>query len=86
MTRPPASGTVRRTSLSRLSAPASTAGIHSPVGFSAVRQAWEVTSLVTAASPSEAAISSPPLVRQRICPEYAMNMTGRTTWSRSALP
>ena len=34
----------------------------------------------------EAAISSPALVRQRIWPEYAMNMTGRTTWSRSALP
>jgi hypothetical protein len=43
-------------------------------------------SLVTAASPSDAAISSPALVRQRIWPEYAMNITGRTTWSRRALP
>jgi hypothetical protein len=51
-----------------LSAAASTDGIHSPVGFSAVRQACPIMSLVIG-SPSRAAISSPALVRQRIAPE-----------------
>ena len=51
ITRPPASGTLRRTSLSRWSAARSTDGIHSPAGSSAVRQAEAVMSFV-AASPS----------------------------------
>src|SRR6476469_8508397 len=54
MTSPPASGTPRRTSVSRLSAAASTEGTHSPLGSSAVRQAWAVASLVIG-SPSRAA-------------------------------
>jgi hypothetical protein len=83
ITMAPASGTVRRTSVSRRSAAASTDGIHSPSGFSAVRHACAVMSLVSG-SPRRALISSPALVRQRIDPEYVRNSTGRTTWSRSA--
>ncbi len=56
-----------RTSVSRLSAAASTLGIQSPVGASAVRQACPMASLVIG-SPSRAAISSPALVRQRMFP------------------
>ncbi len=67
MTRPPASGMPLRTSVSRLSAAASTLGIQSPVGESAVRQAWPMASLVIG-SPSRAATSSPALVRQRMLP------------------
>ena len=44
-----------------------------------------VTSLVNP-SPRFAAISSPAEVRHRICPEYAMKITGRTTWSLRAGP
>ncbi len=51
MTRPPASGTCRRTSVSRRSAAASTDGIHSPDGSSAVRSACAARSLVSG-SPS----------------------------------
>ena len=83
ITSPPASGTWRRTSVSRLSAAASTDGIQDPAGSRAVRRAWAVRSLVSG-SPSRAAISSPARVRQVISPEYAMNSTGRTTWSDSA--
>ena len=68
ITSPPASGTWRRTSESRLSAAARTDGIHEPVGSSAVRNAWLVRSLVSG-SPSRAATSSPALVRQLISPE-----------------
>ncbi len=67
MTRPPASGTWRRTSVRRWSAAARTAGIHSPAGSSAVRQAWDSRSLVRG-SPRRAATSSPALVRHRISP------------------
>ncbi|CAM5589044.1 hypothetical protein SBADM41S_06313 [Streptomyces badius] len=67
MTSPPASGMPLRTSVSRLSAAARTLGIHSPVGASAVRQAWPMASLVIG-SPSRAAISSPAFVRQRMLP------------------
>ena len=35
-------------------------------------------------SPSRAASSSPAVVRQRVSPEYARKITGRTTPSRSA--
>ena len=63
----PASGTTRRTSVRRRSAAASTLGIHSPFGSSAVRQACAVMSLVSG-SPRRALISSPALVRQRIEP------------------
>jgi len=68
ITNPPASGTCRRTSVNRLSAAASTEGIHAPAGSSAVRSAWAVRSLVSG-SPSRAAISSPARVRQVISPE-----------------
>ena len=68
MTRPPASGIARRTSVSRLSAAARTDGIHSPFGSSAVRHAWPVMSLVSA-SPRRALTSSPAFVRQRTLPE-----------------
>ena len=68
MTRPPASGTWRRTSASRLSAAASTAGIHDPAGSSAVRSACACMSLVSG-SPRRAATSSPARVRQVISPE-----------------
>ena len=68
MTRPPASGTWRRTSESRLSAADSTEGIHEPCGSSAVRSAWAVRSLVSG-SPSRAAISSPARVRHCSSPE-----------------
>ena len=61
----PASGTLRRTSVRRRSAAASTAGIHSPFGSSAVRHACAVMSFVSA-SPRRALTSSPALVRQRI--------------------
>ena len=67
MTRPPASGTWRRTSVSRWSAACSTAGIQSPSGDRAVRQACAVMSFVVA-SPRLALISSPAEVRQRIAP------------------
>ena len=63
MTRPPASGTCRRTSVRRVSAAASTAGIHDPAGSSAVRSACACRSLVSG-SPSRAATSSPARVRQ----------------------
>ena len=53
---------------SRLSAAASTAGIHSPPGSSAVRQARAVCSAVSG-SPRRAVISSPALVRQLDTPE-----------------
>ena len=53
--------------VSRLSAARSTDCIQLPAGSSAVRQAWLTASCVIG-SPSEAAISSPALVRQRICP------------------
>ncbi len=62
ITMPPASGTWRRTSESRLSAASSTAGIHEPCGSSAVRRAWACMSLVSG-SPRRAAISSPARVR-----------------------
>ncbi len=74
-----------RTSVSRWSAARSTAGIHSPRGSSAVRQAWLTASLVMG-SPRRAAISSPALVRQRMLPLYDMKITGRTTPSASAEP
>ena len=45
-----------------------TAGIHSPTGSSAVRQARAVCSAVSG-SPSRAACSSPALSRQRASPE-----------------
>ena len=83
MTRPPASGTCRRTSVSRVSAAASTERIQSPVGSSAVRSACALRSWVSG-SPSRAAISSPARVRHCISPEYARNSTGRTTRSASA--
>jgi hypothetical protein len=67
MTSPPASGTACRTSLRRRSAAASTAGIQSPSGSSAARQACAVTSLVSSC-PSVASHSSPWRVRQRIVP------------------
>ena len=67
MTRPPASGTCRRTSLSRLSAARRTAEIHSPLGSRAVRQAWAETSLVSS-SPRLASTVSPDLVRHRMGP------------------
>ncbi len=67
MTSAPASGMAFRTSVSRWSAARSTAGIHSPRGSSAVRQAWLMASFVMG-SPSRAAISSPALVRQRMLP------------------
>jgi hypothetical protein len=67
ITRPPASGMPCRTSVSRRSAACSTAGIHSPVGSSAVRHAEEVMSFVLS-SPSFASISSPALVRHRMWP------------------
>ncbi len=63
----PASGTWRRTSVSRLSAAASTEGIQAPDGSSAVRSACAVRSLVSG-SPSRAAISSPARVRHGISP------------------
>jgi hypothetical protein len=62
-----ASCTDLRTSVSRLSAARSTDCIQLPAGSSAVRQAWLTASCVIG-SPSEAAISSPALVRQRIWP------------------
>jgi hypothetical protein len=68
-----------------LSAAASTDGIHSPFGSSAVRHAWLDMSLVIA-SPRRALTSSPARVRQRICPEYVRKITGRTTPSRRASP
>ena len=68
ITRPPASGTWRRTSVSRRSAAASTDGIHSPAGSSAVRSACALRSLVIG-SPSRAATSSPARVRQARSPE-----------------
>ena len=83
MTSPPASGTCLRTSVRRRSAARSTCGIQSPCGSSAVRQACAVTSFACSA-PSVALTSSPALVRQRIWPEYARNMTGRTTPSARA--
>ena len=83
MTRPPASGTCRRTSVSRVSAAASTDGIQAPAGSRAVRRAWALRSWVSG-SPSRAATSSPARVRHCISPEYARNSTGRTTWSASA--
>jgi hypothetical protein len=81
----PASGTDRRTSVSRRSAAVSTDGIHSPLGSSAVRQACAVMSLVRS-SPRRALNSSPDRVRHRIWPLYDRKMTGLTTWSRSASP
>ena len=64
MTSPPASDMPPlRCPVSRRSAAASTAGIHSPPGSSAVRQARAVCSAVSG-SPSRAVISSPALVRQ----------------------
>ena len=72
-----------RCPVSRRSAAASTAGIHSPPGSSAVRHARAVCSAVSG-SPSRAVISSPALVRQLDVPEYARNTTGRTTPSASA--
>ena len=63
----PASGTCRRTSVSRLSAAASTDGIHEPAGSSAVRSACWVRSLVSG-SPRRAEISSPARVRHCISP------------------
>ena len=83
MTRPPASGTCRRTSLSRRSAASSTAGTQAPSTSRAVRSACADWSLVSG-SPSRAATSSPARVRHATWPEYAMNSTGRTTWSASA--
>ncbi len=68
MTRPPASGMARLTSVSRLSAASSTRVIHSPDGSSAVRQACAIWSLVIGV-PSVAVISSPARVRQCISPE-----------------
>jgi hypothetical protein len=68
ITMPPASGTPRRSSVSRLSAAASTAGIHSPCGLSAVRQAWATRSFVNG-SPRRADTSSPAVVRHRMAPE-----------------
>jgi hypothetical protein len=67
MTSPAASGRCRLTSVSRRSALRSTELIHSPFGSSAVRQACAVMSAVSG-SLSEAAISSPADVRQRIGP------------------
>ena len=67
ITRPPASGTTRRTSVSRVSAARSTEATHSPSGSSAVRHACATWSWVSG-SPSRALISSPALVRQRIWP------------------
>ena len=61
----------------------STAGIQSPFGSSAVRQAREVCSGVRG-SPSRAENSSPALSRQRASPEYARKTTGRTTPSANA--
>ena len=69
ITRPPASGMPpARWAVSRRSAAASTAGIHSPPGSSAVRQARAVCSAVIG-SPSRAVNSSPALVRQLDWPE-----------------
>ena len=67
MTSPPASSTWRRTSVRRRSAAASTAGIHSPLGSSAVRHACATKSFVIG-SPRRASSSSPALVRQRMLP------------------
>jgi hypothetical protein len=68
MIMPPASGTCRRFCSSRRSAAAMTAGIHSPAGLSAVRQARAVCSALSG-SPSRAECSSPALSRQRDSPE-----------------
>ena len=68
MTRPPASGMPRRTSVSRLSAASSTRLTHSPAGSRAVRQACAIWSLVSGV-PKVAVISSPARVRQCISPE-----------------
>ncbi|CAG6991629.1 hypothetical protein PICSAR143_02811 [Mycobacterium avium subsp. paratuberculosis] len=65
---PPASGMWARSWRSRWSAAAMTAGIHSPAGSSAVRQARAVCS-ADSGSPSRAACSSPALSRQRASPE-----------------
>ena len=67
MIMPPASGTCWRFCGSRVSAAASTAGIHSPVGSSAVRQARAFCSAFRG-SPRRAACSSPALSRQRASP------------------
>ena len=53
---------------SRVSAAQITAGIHWPLGSSAVRQARAVCSALSG-SPNRAACSSPALVRQRASPE-----------------
>ena len=69
MTSPPASGMPpARNWVSRVSAARSTAGIHSPPGSRAVRQARAVCSAVIG-SPSRAVNSSPALVRQLASPE-----------------
>jgi hypothetical protein len=68
ITRPAASGTSRRTSVSRRSAATNTVWIQSPAGSSAVRQACACMSLVSG-SPSRAATSSPALVRHAMSPE-----------------
>ena len=66
---PPASGMPpSRNWLSRVSAALITAGIHSPSGSSAVRQARAVCSALSG-SPRRAANSSPALLRQRASPE-----------------
>ncbi len=57
-----------RSWFSRVSAACSTAGIHSPVGSSAVRHARAFCSWVSG-SPSRAVNSSPALVRQLASPE-----------------
>ena len=68
MTRPPASGTPRRTSVSRLSAAASTwRDPVAPAGRARSARPAPVRSLVSG-SPRRAVISSPALVRQRISP------------------
>ena len=67
ITRPPASGTVWRTCVSRTSALRSTCWIHSPPGSSAVRQAPFVMSFVSP-WPRVARISSPIDVRHCIVP------------------
>jgi hypothetical protein len=68
ITRPPASGIARLTSVSRLSAASSTRLIHIPEGSSAVRHACAIWSLVIGV-PRVAVISSPARVRQCISPE-----------------
>ncbi|GAB3872793.1 hypothetical protein GCM10027610_138830 [Dactylosporangium cerinum] len=84
MTRPPASGMPpERRTCRRASAARRTCCIQSPVGSSAVRQACEMRSWVIG-SPRRAASSSPAEVRQRVSPEYARKMTGRTTPSARA--